>query len=101
MRLTAATSPSASGWAVAIASLLASGFGIYLGRFLRWNSWDIVTAPSSLLHQVAYEISHLGVHDSTWQVSVVYGVGLVFGYVAMRSLRSSALPRPRLPRASV
>jgi uncharacterized membrane protein len=84
------------GWAVAIASLLASGFGIYLGRFLRWNSWDIVTAPSTLLRQVAYEISHLGVHDSTWQVSVVYGVGLVFGYVAMRSLRSSALPRPRL-----
>ena len=34
------------GWALVGGSLLASGFGIYLGRSLRWNSWDFVTSPS-------------------------------------------------------
>ncbi|HET8653454.1 MAG TPA: DUF1361 domain-containing protein [Gaiellaceae bacterium] len=39
-------------WALVGASLLASGFGIYLGRSLRWNSWDFVTRPDALLSDV-------------------------------------------------
>ena len=32
--------------------LLASGFAIYLGRHLRWNSWDVFTQPFGLLFDV-------------------------------------------------
>jgi uncharacterized membrane protein len=36
------------GWATAIGSLFAASVGIYLGRVLRLNSWDVVHRPGRL-----------------------------------------------------
>jgi hypothetical protein len=40
--------------ALAVAAvLLLTGFGVYLGRFERWNSWDLVARPRGLLADAA------------------------------------------------
>lgn len=37
------------GWTFAMGMLGLSAFGIYLGRFLRWNSWDALREPVDVL----------------------------------------------------
>jgi uncharacterized membrane protein len=44
-------------WAFVGGSLLSCAFGIYLGRSLRWNSWDFVVRPEPLLADVWARIS--------------------------------------------
>ena len=58
------------GWALVGGSLLASGFGIYLGRSLRWNSWDFVTSPEPLLADVWARVSDPLSHPRTLGMTI-------------------------------
>jgi uncharacterized membrane protein len=43
-------------WFFAAVALSLGGLGIYLGRFSRWNSWDLFLRPKAILYDIA---SHL------------------------------------------
>jgi len=43
-------------WIFAGTALALAGIGIYLGRFSRWNSWDIFFSPKEILVDVAYRV---------------------------------------------
>jgi uncharacterized membrane protein len=73
-----------TGWAVAISSLLLCAFGIYLGRFLRWNSWDALANPLQLLRSIVRQFIDPSVHPHPLGVTVVFGLGLILGYLALR-----------------
>jgi uncharacterized membrane protein len=73
-----------AGWMLVVAAVLLSGFGIYLGRFLRWNSWDTVTSPRQLSLAITERVMNPLSNPQTFGVTIVYGVGLFLGYVALR-----------------
>ena len=39
-------------------TLLICSIGIYIGRDLRWNSWDVVTNPAGLLFDISDRVLH-------------------------------------------
>ena len=69
-------------WSAAFIALLLSGFGIYLGRFLRLNSWDAVSNPIALASYLGRGAMNPLAHPRTIAVTFVYGIGLVLGYLA-------------------
>jgi len=81
-----------AGWLVALGSLLLSGFGIYLGRFLRWNSWEVLSDPRLLFADVAARLLHPRAHLGTVAVTLIFGGLVMLGYLALRILADSTLP---------
>jgi uncharacterized membrane protein len=69
--------------------LLLSGYGIYLGRVERWNSWDIVVNTGDLLSAIAYEMRHPFRCIEVWALSLIFAAALGLSYLAFnRSLRN-------------
>ncbi|MHB1309602.1 MAG: DUF1361 domain-containing protein [Limisphaerales bacterium] len=96
---------SRASWGFACAVLLLAGFGIYLGRFQRWNSWDLVSSPVLLLADIAAPfaapLTHLRVHG----FSLLCGGLLILAYLMCHALGQSlsslfTSPRKQAPAAT-
>ena len=77
-------------WAVAVGALFSSAFGIYLGRELRWNSWDVVSAPGALLADVAGRVLDPASDPLAVVMTAVFGAMLTVGYLALHALAARA-----------
>lgn len=56
-------------WCFVIVINFLSGFAIYLGRFIRWNSWDIIFNPKNILEILASDL-----HGRSFLFTVLFGV---------------------------
>ena len=75
----------ACGWIFAMVSLMLSGFAIFLGRFLRWNSWDVLLEPT-LVFQIIGGMLRPWAHGQAVAVTIIFGAILTLGYITFRVL---------------
>lgn len=54
---------------IIIVLLFAGSFGVYLGRFERWNSWDLLYNPFSMVLDIAKRFAFPFAHTKTWSVT--------------------------------
>ena len=70
-------------------SLMLCGYGVYIGRYSRFNSWDIVTKPHRILIDSAYQIRHPFQNYHVWAFTVLFGVMLAIVYFTLQQLKTS------------
>ncbi|MDR5591006.1 DUF1361 domain-containing protein [Christiangramia sp. SM2212] len=69
--------PKLNHWIMNIMLLFLCAFGIFLGRFLRYNSWNIVNDPISLFKDCFNFIRHPVEHAQVWFFTFGFGLLLV------------------------
>ncbi|WP_228850807.1 DUF1361 domain-containing protein [Aegicerativicinus sediminis] len=63
-----------------ISLLTLSSFGVYLGRFLRFNSWDLIKEPQSLFIESVNIIVQPLANKSAWLFIFSFSMFLLLGY---------------------
>lgn len=81
------------GWAFAFAALVLSGVGVYLGRFQRWNSWDLLTQPTRVVRELAAGALDPLAHPRPLGLSVFFAVAFCFAYLVFYVLLRGQLER--------
>jgi uncharacterized membrane protein len=69
-------------WSIILLIFLLSGYGIYLGRVLRWNSWDLFIHPKPLLSDVTKQIEN----PEAIFMTAVLTFFMIFSYLILHSL---------------
>lgn len=75
-----------AGWIAALMSLLLAGFGVYLGRVERWNSWNFWQTPRSLARSILEPVQNPLSNTRTIGFTVVYGAFLCVSYVSVAAI---------------
>lgn len=66
--------------------LFLGSFGVYLGRFLRWNSWDIISNPVPLLISIGRRFFFPLDHLRTWGITIMLTVLFYLIYFSAKKL---------------
>jgi uncharacterized membrane protein len=72
-----------AGWLFAILVIGLSSFGIYLGRFGRWNSWDLWQQPKAVIKDVFDVLRHPRSNLSVLGFTLIFTLFFIFIYLSI------------------
>jgi uncharacterized membrane protein len=70
-------------------SFFLCSFGIYIGRYLRWNSWDIVTNPDDVAADILERVFNPFEHFGTWSVTFLFGCFFCIMYYSIKNFMNT------------
>jgi uncharacterized membrane protein len=66
-----------------------NAFGVYIGRYLRFNSWDVITNPFQLISDIVYLFVHPFQNRFDWSMILCYSLFMTLIYITMKKLSGS------------
>ncbi|MBN2984482.1 DUF1361 domain-containing protein [Cohnella algarum] len=82
-----------AGWAFIFATSFLGGFGVYLGRVVRLNSWDVLFSPFRLIEGVLGGLDHRGAI-----FTLLFGMLILIVYLSLYGLGSLTMQTPKSAR---
>jgi uncharacterized membrane protein len=79
-RMLAPEATRAGRWVFVFPVMILNGLGVYIGRYLRYNSWDIVSNPADLLGDILPMLVHPLRYHHAWDMILCYAILLTLLY---------------------
>lgn len=73
-------------WTLSLFNIIAGSFGVYIGRYLRYNSWDLVVCPKPLFLDIATRMIHPFDYPKTIGVTIIFSGILITGFILLQQL---------------
>jgi uncharacterized membrane protein len=83
------------GWFFAIGVTILSSIGVYLGRFLRWNSWDILQDPLPIAKDVYGIVKNPLENMGTYGFTILFTLLFLFIYLTIHLFGAVLRPSDR------
>ena len=84
-----------AGWVFVVVAAGLGSFGIYLGRFLRWNSWDLLRRPRPLAVELYGTVTDPASQPRLLGFTLLFALLFLFIYVAVYIFAKLTKPQAR------
>ncbi len=74
---------------IVFAVMWLNAFGVYIGRYLRYNSWDVITQPFSLFNELLQIVIHPLRNKMEWGMIFCYAVFMTLLYITVKKMAES------------
>ncbi|MCA9962766.1 MAG: DUF1361 domain-containing protein [Anaerolineales bacterium] len=85
------------GWFFVFTTLSLSSFGVYMGRFWRWNSWDMLLQPTAVLSHLSHTLANPIHAQHTAAVTLLLTIILLISYTCFKKRRDWEIEKVSLP----
>ena len=75
------------GWGIVVMSMTLGSIGVYLGRFLRWNSWDILQEPLGCIAYLLDPLYSPLFSGALWLFTLGYAIFFILAYLVWRGAK--------------
>lgn len=78
--------PGKTVWFFLYPVMLLNALGIYIGRYLRFNSWDVLTNPFGLLADIAQLVWHPVHFREAWAMVICFTILMILVYTTLKKI---------------